>query len=556
MIGFVGLGAMGAPMARRLASLGHELVVHDIDGAAVQSVVDAGATSAASSTEIGEKAELVFTCLPSLCAVEGVVLGPAGLAKGKKMKVLVDCSTTGSDFSRQLASALSARDVLFLDAPVTGNVTSAGNGRLGIMCSGPEVAFEKAQLPMRDLARTALLYLGSANGRAQRLNLLNNLLSATGMAASCEAFVLGVKAGLRPEVMLEVINAGEASSNATRNKFASAILLRRFDFGARMAITTKDASLAVREAEDLGVPLWIGKAVQQVWKYAASQGGAERDGTSLITYLEPWAGVEVRAGANAGLHAVPSGNEAGELVVLCDPALATALDSFRTLTVSAEDDLQDWVHALPPVPCTIVNCCLRETRVARQLCQVVTDEGNGYADAIATGEGLLLTSGPSASAHRLHELASALGSRVLVVSPIAGHAQMMQMLNDCLASVLMAVSCESYVAGAKSGLDPLTMREIFGLESERSHASAHILPEQVATRRFHHGKTLAQAHCILSLLSVESRRLSVTPWILEQARLLYGLAIQLGNPGEDVSRLAIRYEHWAGTQVRLPQTND
>ena len=152
---------------------------------------------------------------------------------------------------------------------------------------------------MRDLASTIVLYLGEETGKAQTLKLLNNLLSATGMAASCEAFILGVKAGLDPQTMLEIINAGDASSSATRNKFPRSVLPRRFDFGARMAITVKDISLTVKEAEDLGVPMWIAQSVRQVWKYAASQGGSEKDGTALITFLEPWAGIEVRARTEA-----------------------------------------------------------------------------------------------------------------------------------------------------------------------------------------------------------------------------------------------------------------
>jgi 3-hydroxyisobutyrate dehydrogenase-like beta-hydroxyacid dehydrogenase len=548
MIGFVGLGAMGGPMARRLASVGHEVVVHDLDESAVQSVVDAGATSARSLKDVADRAELVFTCLPTLSAIESVVLG---LREGGRMKVLVDCSTTGSEFACELASSLAARGVNFLDAPVTGNVTSAGNGKLGIMCSGPKSAFESAQPAMRDLASAALVYLGEVNGRAQRVKLLNNLLSATGMAASCEAFILGVKAGLAPEVMLEVINAGEASSSATRNKFASSILSRKFDFGARMAITAKDTSLVVSEAEALGVPMWIGRTVQQVWKYAASQGGSERDGTSLITYLEPWAGVQVRAGANAGAMADAPRDDVRELAVLCDPALAPTLANFHTLPVEQGDDLQAWVHALPPVPLIIVNCCLRGADVAQQLCKLVTADGNGYADAIPTGDGLLLTSGPAASAVQLQELAVALASRVVAVSTTAGHAQLMQILNSSIASVLLAATCESYVAGAKSGLDPLTMREILGLETGRNHASAHVLPEQVATRRFSHGKTMGQVHRELRLACDEADRQGVTVWVLEKARLLYGLAAQLGSEHDDITRLATHYEKWACTQVRL-----
>lgn len=100
------------------------------------------------------------------------------------------------------------------------------------------------------------------------------------MAVACEAFILGAKAGLEPETMLEVLNAGEASCKATRDKFARAVLPRRFDYGARMAITVKDISLAVKEAIELAVPAWIAESVREIWTCAVSQGGKDRDGTA------------------------------------------------------------------------------------------------------------------------------------------------------------------------------------------------------------------------------------------------------------------------------------
>ena len=320
-IGFVGLGAMGAPMARRLANLGYKLVVHDINPHAVQSVVDCGARSLPSAKFVASEAKLVFTCLPSLEALRETVLGDEGLHAGSAIETHVDLSTTGAHFAREMAGGLDRRGIMMLDSPITGSVTTAANGKLGIMCSGPLAAFRHAEPVMRDLASAVVLYLGDRTGKAQTLKLLNNLLSATGMAASCEAFILGAKAGLDPQTMLEIINSGDASSSATRNKFPQSILPRRFDYGARMAITAKDISLTVGEAEELGVPMWIARSVQQVWMYAVSQGGADRDGTALITYLEPWAGVEVRSRGQAAqarpADAVPR-KEPGALVVVCE----------------------------------------------------------------------------------------------------------------------------------------------------------------------------------------------------------------------------------------------
>ena len=232
LIGFIGLGAMGAPMARHLAGLGYRLLVHDVNPRAVQSVVDCGAQAIASPKAIASEAKLVFTCLPSLEALRQVVLGDDGLRAGDAIRTYVDLSTTGANFAREMATALRQSGIMMLDSPITGNVITAGNGKLGIMCSGPLAAFRHAKPVMRDLASVIVLYLGDETGRAQRLKLLNNLLSATGMAASCEAFILGVKAGLDPETMLEIINFGRGEQQCHAQQVptvdpAAAFRLRR-----------------------------------------------------------------------------------------------------------------------------------------------------------------------------------------------------------------------------------------------------------------------------------------------------------------------------------------
>jgi 3-hydroxyisobutyrate dehydrogenase-like beta-hydroxyacid dehydrogenase len=441
---------------------------------------------------------------------------------------------------------------------------------------------------MADLANTTLLYLGEQNGKAQTLKLLNNLLSATGMAASCEAMILGVKAGLDPERMLEVINAGEASSSATRNKFPKSILPRRFDFGARMAITAKDISLTVGEAEDLGVPMWIGQAVRQIWKYAVSQGGAEKDGTSLITFLEPWAGVQVKA-ANVARSAAAEGSpqkiERPRFVIACESAVTDAV--ARQLAARGWDARGDnqgprsctivavtpgctpaqFRAALPPASdghCIVLNACLMRTDEAERIAQALAQEGHGYVDAllsgparqVACGEATVLASGEAAFVDAAIPLLEALGKRVSRVGDMAGQAQLMHQITGSLAATLLAASCESFVTGAKAGLDPLTMTKILGIETGRNAASAHIIPEQVATRRFDHGKRIGESLRELSLLSEEASRRGVTTWILDRARLLYGLAAQMGSPEDDMTRLATYYERWAGTQVRTPLAPD
>ena len=131
----------------------------------------------------------------------------------------------------------------------------------------------------------------------------------------------------------------------------------------------------------------------------------------------------------------------------------------------------------------------------------------------------------------------------------------MHQIHEALFATLLAATCESFVAGAKAGLDPLTMTKILGIETGRNAASARIVPDQIATRRFDHGKRIGDAYRALTLISDEAVRLGVTPWILDKARLLYGLAAQLGNPDDDISRLITHYEKWASVEVRAsPET--
>jgi len=589
-IGFIGLGAMGAPMARHLASLGYSLLVNDVNARAVQSVVDCGARAVPSAKAIASQAKLVFTCLPSFDALRTVALGDDGLHAGEAIKTYVDLSTTGAEFARELASALGERGIMMMDSPITGSVTTAGNGKLGIMCSGPRAAFDHAAPVMRDLASAMVLYLGEQNGRAQTLKLLNNLQSATGMAATCEAFVFGVKAGLDAETMLEIFNAGEGSCNATRNKFARSVLPRSFDYGARMAITAKDISLAVEEAGDLGVPVWIAQSVQQIWKYAVSQGAADKDGTALITYLEPWAGVEVRGrtGTASAPRLTPAASrKTEEYVVLCDaamrPSLAKRLGGQGWSVGGAADRVANRTAcSLVDVPPgsdptdvlasltrresqsrTIINACLMGSTRAVELASALSGQGDRYLDALLTGTGhetesggaAVLVSGTNELFEEAKPLLEAMGGRVFHVAEQPGAAQVMQQINGSLSATLLAAACESYVTGAKAGLDALTMKKILGIETGRTAASSRIIPEQVATRRFDHGKRIEDAYRELSLASDEARRLGVTPWILDKTRLLYGLAAQLGNPHDDVTRLITHYESWAKVEVTCEATD-
>ncbi|WP_121307705.1 NAD-binding protein [Paraburkholderia sp. BL17N1] len=590
-IGFIGLGAMGAPMACHLARQGYRLVVNDFNRSAVDSVVGYGARAVASPREVADQCSIVLLCLPSLPAIRDVVFGEAGVAGGSAVRVVVDFSTTGANFASEVAEKLAARNIALLDSPITGNVTTAGNGTLGIMCSGPRVAYEKVAAVMATLASATVFYLGEESGKAQTLKLLNNLLSATGMASTCEAFILGIKGGLAPRRMLEIINSGDASSSASRNKFARSVLPRRFDFGARMAITAKDISLSVEEAQSRGVPMWVAQTVQQIWKFASTQGGYDRDGTSLITYLEPWAGIEVSSPDEEPSCRISFAEPAHRpLVLICaladvrelaDRLVASGYSSQQhdedphtirlglpyasritvTLLAVAEEQSEESI-AVGIVEAAhdgaaVVNMCAMAMNKAARMKALLGPE-IPYCDALHTGthreitagDGVVIMGGDTLAIHAANHVMVNLCRDAYQIGSAAGAAHLMLNIHASLFATLLAVTSEAYVAGAKAGLTPGQMAKIMGIETGRNAASARILPGEVATRHFDYGFSLGETSARLTAATDEARRLGVTTWIFDKVRGIYGLVQACACPTDDVTTVARQYERWAGVEVR------
>ncbi|MBL3960967.1 NAD(P)-dependent oxidoreductase [Burkholderia sp. KCJ3K979] len=590
-IGFIGLGAMGAPMARHLARQGYRLLVNDFNRSAVDSVVECGAQAVASAREVADQCSIVLLCLPSLPAIRDVLFGDAGVAGGSAVRVVVDFSTTGANFAQEVAEALADSNIALLDSPITGNVTTAGNGTLGIMCSGPRAAYEKVAPVMATLASAMVLYLGEESGKAQTLKLLNNLLSATGMASTCEAFILGVKGGLAPRRMLEVINSGDASSSASRNKFARSVLPRRFDFGARMAITAKDISLSVEEAQSRGVPMWVGQAVQQIWKFASTQGGYDRDGTSLITYLEPWAGVEVCSPDEEPSCRISFPEPAHRaLVLICAQAavreVAERLVASGYNRLQEEEELQRTRLGLPYASkVTVTLLGVADDESVESIAVRIVDAAPGeaavtnmypmavgkavrmkallgpemsYCDALHTGtqreltagDGVIIVGGDESAIQAAGHAIVNLCRDAFHMGSTVGAAHLMLNIHTSLFATLLAVTSEAYVAGAKAGLTPEQMAKIMGIETGRNAASSRILPGEVATRKFNYGLSLGETFDRLTAATDEARQLGVTTWIFDKVRGIYGLVQACTRPTDDVTTVAQQYERWAGVEVR------
>jgi 3-hydroxyisobutyrate dehydrogenase-like beta-hydroxyacid dehydrogenase len=290
-IGFIGLGKMGFPMARRLVEAGHRLVVHDQRKDAVDRLVALGAAAASSPKDVADRAETVLASLPSLQASLDVATGAGGVIEGARVKRFVDLSTVGSQMAVRIHDLLAKRNIVQIDSPVSGGVGGAEKGTLAVMVSGPRADFDAVKPALEVIGK--VFFIGEKPGSGQTMKLANNLLSATAVVATSEAVVMGVKAGLDPAVMIDVINAGSGMNTASRDKFPRSILPRTFDFGFATGLMVKDVRLCLDEMKSLGLSMEVAEAVGRLWEVVIRDMGAESDFTSAIKPIEQAAGVVV-----------------------------------------------------------------------------------------------------------------------------------------------------------------------------------------------------------------------------------------------------------------------
>src|SRR5437588_596932 len=299
-IGFIGLGKMGFPMARRLIEARHQLVVFDTRKEAADRLVAMGAQAASSPKEVADRVETVMASLPSLQASLEVATGNNGVIEGKRVKRFVDLSTVGSQMAVRIHDLLAKNNIVQIDSPVSGGVGGAEKGTLAVMVSGPK-AHADAVRPALDIIGK-VFFIGEKTGSGQTMKLTNNFLSATAVVATSEAVVMGVKSGLDPAVMIDVINSGSGMNTASRDKFPRAILPRTFDFGFATGLMVKDVRLALEEMKSLGLSMEVAEAVGRLWEVVIRDQGADSDFTEAIKPIEKAAGVIV-GGAKTGSHA-------------------------------------------------------------------------------------------------------------------------------------------------------------------------------------------------------------------------------------------------------------
>lgn len=293
ILGFVGLGRMGGNMSSRLLAAGYDLVIFDTSAEAVAALTEKGARSVASPKAVGAEADIVVISVPTPDIVRSVALGAEGVAHGGRAKIIIDVSTTGPSMVQRIVSELEPLGVSWIEAPVSGGVKGAREGTLAVIVSGKTEAFEATKPVLENFGK--LFYVGEKPGLAQVAKLGNNLLAASAMVVSSEVMVMGAKAGIDAQIMLDIINASTGRNSATQDKFPKSVLPGTFDFGFATGLSYKDVRLCIDEAEAMGVPMVAGAAVRQMLAVTQAKYGATSDFTSITRVVEEWAGVEVRS---------------------------------------------------------------------------------------------------------------------------------------------------------------------------------------------------------------------------------------------------------------------
>lgn len=297
-LGFLGLGQMGAAIAERLQQAGAVLHVFDPNEAAVAPFVARGASRYASAAAVADVSRIVFACLPNGSVSETVA---RDVASGGAVRIYVEMSTIGSPAMTQIQDIVAPRGIILVDCPISGGPKGARAGTLTMLAAGPPEARAEILPWLRRVGGT-VFQIGDKAGQAQLMKLVNNLISAANMATAFEALVLGAKGGLDPDQMVQVLNASTGQNSATLTKIPKAVLTGSFDYGASLTTLTKDIRLGLKEAEALGVPMWVLETVGQLWRFGEQQGLGRADFTSLIKVLEAWAGIEVRSRGQGGYH--------------------------------------------------------------------------------------------------------------------------------------------------------------------------------------------------------------------------------------------------------------
>jgi len=293
-IGFIGLGAMGKPMAKNLIKAGYDLTVHDLVSQPVEEITSLGAKKANSPAETAKGVEVIITMLPADDEVKTVVLGTKGVLEGANSgAILIDMSSIAPHTSKLLASEASQKGIKFLDAPVSGGTTGAEKGTLTIMVGGDKALLDEHMDLLQAMGKT-IYHVGDI-GMGETVKMVNQMLVGINLAGIAEAFVLGTKLGVAPEILYKVIRASSGNSFLLEHRVPDYILKGDFTQpGFAIDLLRKDLGLAMESAKVNKVPLFLTGQAYQYYTRASAEGFGKKDMAGVIELLEKTAGVQVR----------------------------------------------------------------------------------------------------------------------------------------------------------------------------------------------------------------------------------------------------------------------
>ena len=291
-VGFIGIGQMGVHMSRKILEAGHELAVHDLNQGAAGPLIESGATWVDTPAAMSRNCPVVITCLPTPKIVEEVVLGPDGLRSGWKTgDIYIDMSTNSPSTVRLIAETAAPLGVRVLDAPVSGGTRGAESGTLTVMVGGDPAVLEDVR-PVLEPMAGKIFHLGEV-GCGNVAKLVNNMIGLACNSICAEGFVLGVKAGIDPQVLYDLLSISTAN-NWSLQQYPRTVFQGDFAPGFKISLAHKDILLALGLGDEYGVSLPVAEAVKSDLAQAVEDGRGDQGVDAVILSLEETAGVQVR----------------------------------------------------------------------------------------------------------------------------------------------------------------------------------------------------------------------------------------------------------------------
>jgi len=290
---FLGLGAIGRPMAARIATAGRPLAVWNrTSERAAEFARECGARHAATAADAVRDADVVITCFPESRHVHALIDGPDGILGAMKSgSTLVDCTSGDPATSRVIAAMLASRDVAFLDAPVSGGVSGAEKGTLTVMVGGDAAVLDRVR-PIIETFSQKIVHCGAV-GAGDTVKAVNQAFLAIHLLSAAEGLATLVKEGVDPKLALDVINASSGRSNSSMNLIPERVLTRAFPRTFRLALLEKDIGIAAGLARDNRVPAPVTALTADLFRVARGELGEVADHVEIVKMVEQWAGVEI-----------------------------------------------------------------------------------------------------------------------------------------------------------------------------------------------------------------------------------------------------------------------